>query len=212
VTSPGPGWPMGDVVDTLANHPGLDHTPGEQFRYSNSNYVLLAELILRTTGRTLREVILEEFGAAMGLPSLWIDDGDEAAPDGTAEGYSPEDSGFRQSSYETIDLAGPAPIVHLRNATTGAGGAFISAVDLAKWGESQLAVLARAAVRNPVPIEETDLGALVGSLAGHQNGWFVSDLAGRTVYWHDGNRGGLRGCACRGARRGADGRVPREPV
>lgn len=183
------------VLDTLASHGATVPPPGGGFAYSNSHYVLLAELVRRVTGRPLSRTILEEDAAPLGLSSLWVDDGDERPPAGTAEGYVPEAGSFRLSSYETLDLPGPGPSprVSLDFATTGAGGVYMSAADLARWGEARLEALGPTPRRAPVPVPSEGRGTVIGELAGYLDGWFVSRLDGRTVYWHDGNRGGFDG-------------------
>ncbi|MGD2067694.1 MAG: serine hydrolase domain-containing protein [Gemmatimonadota bacterium] len=181
------------VVDTLANHGTAVGPPPGRFAYSNSHYVLLAELVRRVTGRPLSRTLLEEDAAPLRLSSLWVDDGDEPPPAGTAEGYVPDAGSFRLSSYETLDLPGPAPRVSLAFATTGAGGVYMSAADLARWGEARLDELGPTPGRAPVPVPSEGLGDVIGDLVGYLDGWFVSRLDGHTVYWHDGNRGGFDG-------------------
>lgn len=179
----------GDVIDTLAAHPALEAAPGTRFDYSNSHYVLLSELIRRTTGTTLRTMAMEEYGAPLGLVSLYVDDSDDPLPVDRALGYVPDGDSFRLSSYEEIDLPGPAPTVQLQFATTGAGGVFMSARDLAGWGEAVAPLVARRA-GEPVPLPEDYTGAVIGKVLGYDQGWFVSRLGSYTVFWHSGNRGG----------------------
>ncbi|WP_290475580.1 MULTISPECIES: serine hydrolase [unclassified Leeuwenhoekiella] len=44
-----------DVLDLLANQQGLNFSPGVQYAYSNSNYILLAEIIARVSGTSFIE-------------------------------------------------------------------------------------------------------------------------------------------------------------
>ena len=180
------------VIDTLAAHPALVSVPGERFGYSNSHYVLLSELVRRATGVPLAEVLQEEYGAPLGLASLYIDDSDDPLPADAANGYSPaaEGGGFSLSAYEAIDLPGPAPVVPLQFATTGAGGVFMSARDLALWGEHVATSLEPGRRTGIVPLGADHAGSGIGRALGYRAGWFISELAGRTVFWHDGNRGG----------------------
>lgn len=177
------------VIDTLAAHPALEAAPGTRFDYSNSHYVLLSELIRRTTGTALSAMAMEEYGVPLGLGSLYVDDSDDPLPADRALGYVPDNEGFRLSSYEALDLPGPAPTVRLQFATTGAGGVFVSARDLARWGEAVGPRLARWA-DEPVPLPEDYSGAVVGEVVGYDRGWFVSRFGSHTVFWHSGNRSG----------------------
>ncbi len=44
-----------DVLDLIVRQQALNFAPGSQYLYSNSGYFLLAEIVKRTTGETLRE-------------------------------------------------------------------------------------------------------------------------------------------------------------
>lgn len=178
----------GGVIDTLVAHPALQGVPGTRFDYSNSHYVLLSELIRRTTGTALSAMAMEEYGVPLGLGSLYVDESDDPLPADRALGYVPDGDGFRLSSYEALDLPGPAPTVELQFATTGAGGVFMSARDLARWGEAVAPCVVRWA-DEPVPLPEDYSGA-VGEAVGYDRGWFVSRFGSHTVFWHSGNRSG----------------------
>ena len=43
-----------EIVDLIVRQKALNFPPGSQYRYSNSGYFLLAEIVKRTTGETLR--------------------------------------------------------------------------------------------------------------------------------------------------------------
>ena len=62
------------VVRLLARQRGLNFPPGTEFLYSNSNYVLLAEIVKRATGRSLRVVAEERIFGSLGMTQTHFDD------------------------------------------------------------------------------------------------------------------------------------------
>lgn len=111
-----------DGVALIARQKGLNFEPGSEYLYSNSGYLLLANIVRRATGRSLR-VFLEErvFGPmAMTGTSVW-DDNTEILRE-RATGYAlsePEDRWI---------------IEHAWNFQMGGDGQVITSVeDLLKW-------------------------------------------------------------------------------
>jgi len=52
----------------------LEEKPGEEFAYSNTNYILMAEIVHVVTGQTLREYTDEHFFKPLGMTRTRIDD------------------------------------------------------------------------------------------------------------------------------------------
>jgi len=52
-----------EAVELIARQKGLNFKPGEKFSYSNSNYVLMAEIVRRASGKSLREFVDENIFA-----------------------------------------------------------------------------------------------------------------------------------------------------
>ena len=48
-------YPQSEIVDLVARQRGLTHSPGEEFLYTNSGYLLLAEIIHKVSGQRLGE-------------------------------------------------------------------------------------------------------------------------------------------------------------
>jgi CubicO group peptidase (beta-lactamase class C family) len=63
-----------DVIDLLSRQDNLNFTPGADYSYSNSNYILLAEIIAKVSGKTFVEVTDDLF-AKLGMTSTsFVDD------------------------------------------------------------------------------------------------------------------------------------------
>jgi D-alanyl-D-alanine carboxypeptidase len=105
--------------------------PGTNYRYSNTNYVLLGACLERATGRTLADMIRTEFLVPLGLTHTFLQT-EEQATGPLAHGYMPPASKPRDVS------AGQTMLPYTSEATVaGAAGAFVStASDLAAWASA----------------------------------------------------------------------------
>jgi len=63
-----------DVLDIILQQDSLDFEPGTMFTYSDDNYVLLAEVIERVSGQTLREFADENIFQPLGMSHTFIKD------------------------------------------------------------------------------------------------------------------------------------------
>ena len=98
-----------DILDAIMRQRELNFPPGSEYLYSNSGYVLLAEIVARATGRSLREFARAEFFDPLGMPRTHFhDDHNEVVPD-RATGYSPTEDGFR-IDMTTLDVVGDGGI------------------------------------------------------------------------------------------------------
>jgi D-alanyl-D-alanine carboxypeptidase len=109
-----------ELLDLVAGYPP-DFAPGERYAYSNTNYILLGEVIRAVTGRAWHEAVTEQVLAPLGLDdTLWSVEG---VP-GMAPGHSDLDrDGFRDG------LAG-RPLESLFSMADAAGGLVSTAEDL----------------------------------------------------------------------------------
>jgi CubicO group peptidase (beta-lactamase class C family) len=63
-----------DVLKLLADQKELNFTPGSQHNYSNSNYILLAELVAKVSGKSFREYSSELFAELGMTKTVFMDD------------------------------------------------------------------------------------------------------------------------------------------
>jgi CubicO group peptidase (beta-lactamase class C family) len=112
-----------DGVEIIARQKALNFEPGAEFLYSNSGYLLLANIVRRATGQSLRTFLEERVFDPLGMAhtSIW-DDNTEILHE-RATGYSPSENGW------AID--------HAWNFQMGGDGQVITSVeDLLKWDEN----------------------------------------------------------------------------
>lgn len=114
-----PGW----VLDLIARQEALNFEPGEEYLYSNSGYFLLAQLVKRATGRSLRAYTREKLFEPLGMRHTHFhDDRDEVVPD-RALAYSAGDQGFIVNWSPAFDQV-------------GSGGLLSTVTDLVEWDRS----------------------------------------------------------------------------
>ena len=107
-----------DAVDAIAGIPTLPQEPGGAFRYSNSNYVLLAEVVRDVTGTTLADVLADRVFGPLGL-AMRLDPASTAPAVATAytadgDAWVPEPSRWTQ---------------------VGDGSIHTTPSELARWGD-----------------------------------------------------------------------------
>jgi CubicO group peptidase (beta-lactamase class C family) len=117
-----------DVLKLVASQRLLPRDPDEEFEYSNTGYVLLAEIVRRATGQRLSSVLKEKVFSIVGMDSTYVFD---------------ERSKFRKKAPEVMNHArcynpvagrGFVPVGYSpMNFIYGDGNIHSTIVDMAKW-------------------------------------------------------------------------------
>ena len=93
------------ALDLLSRQEALNFPPGSDHLYSNSGYLLLAHIVKRATGQSLREWAAENMFASLGMEhSHFHDDHTHIVPN-RADGYAPTEDGY-EISMTTLDMVG----------------------------------------------------------------------------------------------------------
>lgn len=95
------GWPRGTreytndlALDYIIKQPTLNHVPGGEYIYSNSNYTLLTIIAERLSGQKLPDFTQERILGPLGMVNTsWRDDHKKVVK-GRATGYSESKKGF----------------------------------------------------------------------------------------------------------------------
>jgi CubicO group peptidase (beta-lactamase class C family) len=112
-----------EVVELIARQKRLNFKPGEKIIYSNSNYVLLAEIVRRVSGKSLREFADENIFRPLGMANTQFKDDRTAVVKNRVISYTPTGGGgFRQF----VDIT----------EAMGAGNMLTTIEDLAKWDQN----------------------------------------------------------------------------
>ncbi len=111
-----------DVLDILSRQKALNFRPGEEYLYSNSGYTLLATIVKRVSGESLRQFTQERIFGPLGMSHTFFRDNHGEIVKQQAYGYIPAGRSF--------DLRVP------QFDTTGATSLLTTASDFAKWMEN----------------------------------------------------------------------------
>jgi D-alanyl-D-alanine carboxypeptidase len=117
------------AIEIVREHGQADFPPGEQFVYSDSNYILLGAIIEQVTGRTIAEEVTERIIVPLGLNGTSFPLGTSDIPEPFAHGYAATSPGapLRDVTHSNPDIA-------------WAAGAMISTLeDLHTWSNALVA-------------------------------------------------------------------------
>ncbi len=154
----------------------LNFPPNSQYLYSNSGYLLLAELVERVTGRTLDEYSSAEIFEPLGMTrTRWRSDWNRVV-NGRAGAYQPAGGGF----------AIAAPFMHVY----GAGGLLTTVGDLLTWNRE----LERGSLAGSrwVELMHTKQTLTTGTEIDYASGLLVGTHRGQREVQHSGSTGGYR--------------------
>lgn len=105
----------------ITSQPGTDFPPGTETRYSNSNYLLLGEIIRRATGRTLAQFAESRIFRPLGMTHTHFHDDRTAVVPGRIFSYDAGPDGTWRTNY------------NMNFDRVGGGGLYSSVEDLARW-------------------------------------------------------------------------------
>jgi CubicO group peptidase (beta-lactamase class C family) len=108
-----------DVLDIISTQQHLNFNPGSAFRYENSSYALMATIIKRVSGKSLREFANDRIFSQLGMHSTRFRDNHTDVIKNRACGYEPRATGW----------SSVVPIYD----EVGDGGVWTTVEDLAKW-------------------------------------------------------------------------------
>ncbi|MFL6585263.1 MAG: serine hydrolase domain-containing protein [Luteimonas sp.] len=151
--------------------------PGTRFEYSNGGYLLLAEIVARTSGQSFAEYLRTHVFEPMGMRDAFFLDG--ARPDDAhvAHGYLPDGDGF--VVRDTYPLIG------------GSGGLMLSADDLARYeydieiGHAVWTDAVRDIMLAPAHLRDGSAAGMPSGL-GYAGGLRVGERNGQHVVEHGG--------------------------
>jgi CubicO group peptidase (beta-lactamase class C family) len=165
---------LADALRAVRAMRRLEFTPGDRFEYSNTNYLLLGEVVARVSGRSLAQFVTEEIFAPSGM---------RAVMDPTAV--------IADTARSYLRVGGIWQVADSPWTMTGDGGIRTTPTELARWGSQYWA----PTVGGP-SINDTRIAGAV-AMAGPTDprygaGIQVVDVAGLgRVLYHLGSWGGF---------------------
>ena len=165
-------------------------TAGNGWRYSNSNYVLLGQIVQRVTGRTVAAELRRRFIDPLGLSRTFMQ-GVETRRGTVATAYVQHGWGTSMRWINQSDGTPIAPWTSLTTAAGNAGAMASSSRDLAVWARA----LYGGAVLEPASLAAMeDVSRSVALHASRRYGLGVMEewFGGRWTYGHNGRLDGSR--------------------
>ncbi len=163
-----------DLIALFTKHqPQLDFRPGSKFSYSNTGYVLLAEIVARASGKTFEAYMLENVFKPAGMADSQVFNRLSASEPGNRV------FGFKRNWLNRAKTK-PNDLNNF-DGVAGDGGVYASARDLHRWHQ---VLQTGKLLPQTVYRRATTSGTLAaGSETGYGYGWF---LRSETVVDHAG--------------------------
>jgi CubicO group peptidase (beta-lactamase class C family) len=166
-----------DVLRVVTRQKELNFEPGAEYLYSNTGYTLLAIVVKRVSGKSLRDFADERIFQPLGMTSTHFHDDHTMIVPGRTQAYEPRQGGGWRISIPVFD-------------TYGATSLFTTVGDLLKWERN----FADAKAGGPALIAKlTTAGALEGGEPiSYARGVVVGTYRGLTTVGHSGADAGYR--------------------
>jgi len=169
------GGRVDDVVSLILRQRGLNFAPGEEWSYSNSGYVLLTDLVARTSGMSFPEFTRKRLFEPLGMKTTMSPGDLRDVIKNRALGYEKEGNGWRVGMY-------------IGNERGSNGGAVLgTAADLVVWNDAltsgRLGAFVTGKLQEPAMLNN-------GRKLGYARGLFMDTYRGGAMVSHSGSAGG----------------------
>jgi len=163
-----------DALSLTLRQRGLDFAPGEEFSYSNSGYVLVKEIVARTSGVSIDDFTRTHLFEPLGMTSTRYVTDLRQIVHNRALAYEKAGDGWR------LD-------VEIDNARGGGGALLSTPRDLLIWNDAltsgKLGRFVTAKLQEPARLNN-------GRTLGYGRGLFLDSNRGSRVIWHSGGAAG----------------------
>jgi CubicO group peptidase (beta-lactamase class C family) len=165
---------------TLIEKFSYDFNPGAKWSYSNSNYIILGDIVEKVSGQNYGDFLKQTFFNPLGMTATGVYHNDKPPAD-TAMSYSYKNGRYEKAEDNDTSWAG------------GAGSLYSTVEDLYRWNEGvfghnvlnseSLAAAFKPAVTEENKGDEHD--------EGYGFGWGISRFRGAREIWHSGGIDGF---------------------
>jgi len=163
-----------DALDLLSQQKKLQFLPGEEFRYSNSGYMVLAQIVEKVSKQRFRDFVKKKIFEPLGMTHSLLYDETKPIVQNRASSYS-----WTNGKYENVDYT---PL----NSIYGEDGIYSTLADMVQWVK---AIDEKKLVKPRTWKQAFTSGQLNnGKYTGYGLGWFVAS----NYLWHDGAFLGFR--------------------
>lgn len=159
-----------ELINRFKNEP-MDFNPGEEYRYSNSGYILLGYIIEKVSGQTYEDFIEQRIFKPLGMVSSYYGSHKELIKN-RASGYQKSQEGFINAAYLSMTLP-------------YAAGSIMSTVDdLLIWQNA----IAKNKLIKKTSLQKATNGSKLnnGKSIAYGYGWSKNTINGALTYQHGG--------------------------
>lgn len=168
-----------DVLDITSRQTALNFPPGERYLYSNTGYTLLAVVVERVTGQSLREFAQERIFEPLGMEQTHFHDDHEMIVRNRAFAYAPDSTGLYGLKQSIPDFD-----------VVGATSLFTTAHELAAWDRNFYT--GRVGGRDALARMEQRFVLNSGDTIGYAHGLSIGERRGLRTVGHGGADAGYR--------------------
>jgi CubicO group peptidase (beta-lactamase class C family) len=166
-----------DVLELISRQKGLNFKPGDQHLYSNTGYTLMAIIVKRVSGQSLRQFADANIFKPLGMNNTFFRDDHLVVVKNQAYGYSPAlERSFKLSvpNYDTV----------------GASSLLTTVEDLAKWDQNFYDF--RVGSKEIIEQMQQTTALNDGEKLSYAHGLTVGDYKGLKLVEHSGGDAGYR--------------------
>jgi len=159
-----------EIIKMVTSGP-LDFIPGEEWRYCNSGYTILARIIELVSGQSYENFLSEHIFAACGMSHTYLANDEQIIPN-LVNGYRKEKGCILKAAYMSMSH------------TYGAGGILSTVDDLAHWMEA----LENNSIVDSGSKESCFHSGILnnGKATNYGFGWYIGDFLGKKTLSHGG--------------------------
>ena len=187
--SDGNFYPSELTLEIVYRMKDLNFDPGTKFEYSNAGYLLLAQVVEKVSGQSLRQFADENIFAPLGMEKTHFHDDHREIVVNRAYGYGQKPTGqweVRNSNFYVV----------------GDGGVFTTVTDLARWEAN----FYRHQIDEGPELQEVMTAPLeysvsepvfMGKRVNYGFGLFLDEHKGERMIWHPGGWAGFQATSAR---------------
>lgn len=167
-----------DAIKMLAEIPEPRFAPGEKWEYSNSGYMVLAQIVGKASGVDFPAFMKKNIFDPLGMKSTLVADESRPRIPSRAISYAPEGEGFKNIDY--------TPLIFVY----GDGNVNTSIEDMFRWDQALYSekLVKQATIKQAF----TPAKLNSGSATRYGFGWLIADAGGMQVVSHGGAWVGFR--------------------
>lgn len=174
-----------DVLNILVEFPRLRFETGQKWEYNNAGYVILAQLIEKTSGLEFDKFLAKRVLSPLGMKNTGVARPLELQPNVLAKSYEKKDDRFIEKDYSPF------------NRIVGDGGLYSTLEDMTRWQNAWRAgkLLTQKSLDQIFAPARLDSGEQVSNVQRGKSygmGWFIDEVDQTTYYYHGGGWANFR--------------------